>query len=77
MYKFHCGFCADNKLFSPQQQHCDTRGNHSAIRNENLYSTLAFIIKKDQTLEETIIKKKKVFGNQKFKRTSSKTKKEE
>ena len=37
MYKFHCGFCADNKLFSPQQPRCGTTGNLSAIRNENLY----------------------------------------
>jgi hypothetical protein len=37
MYKFHCGFCADNKLFILQQHRCSTTGNHSAIRNENLY----------------------------------------
>lgn len=40
MYKSHCGFRSDNKLFSPQQRRCGTTGNHSAIRNENLYLTV-------------------------------------
>ncbi len=43
MYKFHCGFRADKELFSSQQRQWGTTGNHSEIRNVNLYSPLCAI----------------------------------
>ncbi len=51
MYKFHCGFRADNKLFSQQQQHCGTTGNHSAIRHVNLYYPLPATIEQNKNNE--------------------------
>jgi hypothetical protein len=49
MYKFNCGFSADKEMLSSQKWQWGTTGNHSEIRNVNLYSPLAFIVKKRES----------------------------
>lgn len=53
MYKFHYGFRADKELFGSHKWQWGTTGNHSEIRNVNLYYPVTAKCEKTETNIET------------------------